>query len=224
MAVTVAAPVVVSVVLASPLAFVLTLEDCRCPAVAEKATGTPLSAPPFSSSTSAVSVTVPPVLGTVAGSARSVTVFAAAPPTLMLTVAPSGAAVSVPEPVDGPVAAPESAVTVAIPDCVPATNLTVTLPFSVRVSDGSTWPSVAVNETSVPFCTGVPEPSMTVATTSTDPFSGTVGAADIWMVDSVGAVSGILSQAPPAITRTASAATRTRPPAENQRAIIQIQA
>jgi hypothetical protein len=65
---------------------------------------------------------------------------------------------------------------------------------------------------------------MTVATTSTDPFSGTVGAADIWMVDSVGAVSGILSQAPPAITRTASAATRTRLPADNQRAIIQIQA
>jgi hypothetical protein len=33
-----------------------------------------------------------------------------------------------------------------------------------------------------------------------------------------------LSQAPPAITRTASAATRTRLPADNQRAIIQIQA
>jgi hypothetical protein len=65
---------------------------------------------------------------------------------------------------------------------------------------------------------------MTVATTSTDPFSGTVGAAESWIVDLVGAVSGILVQ-PPAVRMSAKTApSHARPVAENQRAIIQIQA
>ena len=53
---------------------------------------------------------------------------------------------------------PENAVIVAAPLCVLAMNLTRTWPFCVRASLGSMRPSVAVNDTSVPFCTGVPAP------------------------------------------------------------------
>ena len=75
-----------------------------------------------------------------------------------------------------PVAAPENAVTVAVPDCVPAISLTVALPLSVRVSLGSTRPSVVVNDTSVPSGTGVPACSVIVAMRSIEPLSGTEGA------------------------------------------------
>ena len=57
-------------------------------------------------------------------------------------------------------------------------------------------PSVVVNVTTVPFCTAVPELSVTVATMSTEPLVGTDDpVANRAMVDSVGAVSGTLSHA-----------------------------
>ena len=66
--------------------------------------------------------------------------------------------------------------TVAVPDWLPATSLTVALPLFVRVSLGSMWPSVVVNDTSVPSGTGVPASSVIVAIRSIEPFSGTEGA------------------------------------------------
>lgn len=103
-------------------------------------------------------------------------------------------------------------------------NFTRTCPFSVRASDGSIRPIVAVNDTSVPFWTGVPAPgldvepdggvvgvpvgggavggavvepfSMTVTTISTSAFSGTiVDAGKSVITVPVGARSGTLSQA-----------------------------
>ena len=90
---------------------------------------------------------------------------------------------------------PENARTSAVPDRVPARSFTVALPLFVRASFGSMVPSVVVKLTTVPFCTGVPADSMTVAVMSTDPFKPTVVLfANSVIVDSVGAASGILSQ------------------------------
>ena len=98
-------------------------------------------------------------------------------------------------------APPESGViTLAVPDRPSATRRTVTRPLFVRASAGSMRPSVVVKVTSVPFCTGVPAFSVTVATMSTPPLSGTEDPlANSGMVDSVGAVSGTLSQATDAL-------------------------
>ena len=61
-----------------------------------------------------------------------------------------------------------------MPDFVPARSFTVALPLLVRASSGSIVPSVVVNVTTVPFCTGVPADSMTVATISVELFSPSV--------------------------------------------------
>ncbi len=84
----------------------------------------------------------------------------------------------------------------AVPDRPSAMNLTVTLPFRVRASEGSMRPSVVVKETTVPFCTAVPADSITVAMMSVEPVDDTdVAVAKSVIVDSLGAVSGTLSQA-----------------------------
>ena len=76
----------------------------------------------------------------------------------------------------------------AVPDVPPALNRTVTLPSFVLASRGSTLPILEVNVTWVPFWTGVPAGSITVAVISTDPFSGTeVPFANRVIVVSVGA-------------------------------------
>ena len=49
------------------------------------------------------------------------------------------------------VAPPEKALTVAVPDWVPAWRMTVTLPPVVRASRGSSVPSVVEKVTSVPL-------------------------------------------------------------------------
>ena len=73
---------------------------------------------PFWSSTLAEIVDEPPVAGTVAGLAVTFTRPTAAAPTRIFT-APF-------EPTDDP---PEIAVIVAVPDCAPAENVTLTIPL-----------------------------------------------------------------------------------------------
>ena len=74
----------------------------------------------------------------------------------------------------------------------------MTRPLVVRASGGSTRPSVVVKVTTVPFWTGVPGASVTVAIRSTPPVRGTEDPlANSSIVDSVGAVSGTLSQPTP---------------------------
>ena len=78
---------------------------------------------------------------------------------------------------------------------MPERNFTVALPLFVLASFGSIVPSVVVKLTTVPFCTGVPADSMTVAVMSIDPLKPTVVLlANSVMTESVGAASGILSQ------------------------------
>jgi hypothetical protein len=72
---------VVRLVRASPFASVTAEFDDSEPASAEKITGAPASGLPPASTTTAVNCTVPPVVGTVDGVARSVMRSAAAPPT-----------------------------------------------------------------------------------------------------------------------------------------------
>jgi hypothetical protein len=206
-AVTVASRAVVSVTRASPLLSVCAVPADSCPAVVVNATVAPGNGLPATSRTSATTCAVPPLGPMRAGSARSVTVSAAAEPTGSSSVALD--------------AAPENAVMVAVPDRPSPVKRTVTLPFCVRASDGSIRPRVVVKLTTVPFCTGVPACSTTVATMSVEPVDATeVDVANRLMVDSVGAVSGTLSQPANANDIIASAARHVRPARVHRRAII----
>ena len=70
---------------------------------------------------------------------------------------------------------PETAMIVAVPDCVPALNVTITRPpESVSASIGRIVPSDVVKETSVPLFGGVPAGSITCAMMLVVPFSGSV--------------------------------------------------
>ncbi len=88
-------------------------------------------------------------------------VFAAAPPIATVTVFE--------------VAFPEIAVTVAVPDWLPALSFAIAWPSLVKAGDGVIVPSVVVKVTAVPFCTGLPLLSWTIATTSVVPLTGRVG-------------------------------------------------
>ena len=85
-------------------------------------------------------------------------------------------------------ASPDNALTLAVPDWLPACRSTVTLPLSVRASLGSIVPRVIVKVTTVPVSTGVPLCSMIVAVISVKSSTGSTRrlAARV-MVDSVGA-------------------------------------
>lgn len=135
---------VVSVVCASPDALLVATALEREPAVVVKVTGTPIRALPLASSTVAVMTELPPLDGTVAGLALSDTIETAAPPILIdrlvgepVVVPPVDPVVPVPVPVlvepagRDTLAAPDDAVMFATPDCVPATKVTVAVPFSV---------------------------------------------------------------------------------------------
>jgi hypothetical protein len=77
--------------------------------------------------------------------------------------------------------------------------------LSVRASVGETVPRFVVNVTVVPFWTGVPLGSSTVARISVVPLAWTfVLADDNSIVDSGGASSGNLSQAETATAHTAN--------------------
>ena len=93
------------------------------------------------------------------------------------------------------VAVPEKALTMAVPAVFPPSNRVVARPSWVRLSWGSTFPSVVENVTSVPFWTGVPTDSVTTAVMTDSPSSGMTGSlAMTTIVDSEGASSGRPSQ------------------------------
>lgn len=93
------------------------------------------------------------------------------------------------------IAVPEKALTMAVPAVFPPSNRVVARPSWVRLSWGSTFPSVVENVTSVPFWTGVPTDSVTTAVMTDSPSSGMTGLlATSTIVDSEGASSGRPSQ------------------------------
>ena len=101
-----------------------------------------------------------------------------------------------PVPDVAPPAGPDVARTSASPDTSPARNIAVATPFRVCTSTGSMRPSVVVKRTCVPFWTGVPPGSNTVALTCVLPPVGSTSAEAVSVtVDSLGAVSGTVSQA-----------------------------
>src|SRR4029453_15919540 len=131
---------VVKVVVAPPIAFVMTSAFASEPAVVVKLTGALFSALPLMSKTSATMVVDPPFEGTDAGLALIVTRPTGGVPTAILT--PPFA------PVEAP---PEVAVIVAVPLESPARNRTITRPLtSVSTSGGATVPRVVKNVTCVP--------------------------------------------------------------------------
>src|SRR5947207_7461248 len=74
-------------------------------------------------------------------------------------------------------------------------NCAVATPFTVRASVGETVPRLVENVTVVPFCTGVPELSSTVARSSAVPLAcTTVLLEERAIVDRFGASRGTLSQ------------------------------
>jgi hypothetical protein len=179
-AVTLAVLVVVSVALARPVASVGTTEGLTEPLSVLNVTGTFVMRFPPTSLTVAVSADRPP-LETVDGRAVNAMPATPAAPTKILT-APA-------LPVFTP---PERAATVAVPDSVPALNVTITRPpESVSAASGSIVPSEVVNVTSVPACAGVPAALMTCAMRFVDPLKGTVVASAVSvMVEPAGARSG----------------------------------
>jgi type II secretory pathway pseudopilin PulG len=133
----------------------------------------------------------PPLAATLVGLALTLTAFAAAAPTVSVNASEA--------------APPEIALIDAVPDWPLATNRAIATPLSVRASTGESVPRLVVKVTVVPFWTGVPLDSSTVARTSVVPFAWTmVLAVDSVIVDSRGASSGSLSHA---AVRTAVQAT-----------------
>ena len=149
-----------------------------------KVTGTFDSTLPPVSCTVAMMWETPPVLGTRVGSAFTRTVPTAAAPIGIEILAAAWLA-------------PENALISAVPERSPALSRTVALPPFVRASAGSMLPREVVNVTTVPFCTGVPPLSSTLAVTSAEPPSGSncVLVNNVIVVP-VGARSGTLSHAP----------------------------
>lgn len=181
-AVTVASRSVVSVVTARPLKSVLADVALNDPAVVENVTGTPWSGLLEVSVTVAVTTLGPPLAATLVGLALRLTAFAAAAPTVSVNASEA--------------APPEMALIDAVPDWPLATNRAVATPFSVRASPGDSVPRFVVKVTVVPFWTGVPLGSSTVARISVVPFAcTTLLAVDRVMVEDCGASSGSLSQA-----------------------------
>jgi hypothetical protein len=94
---------------------------------------------------------------------------------------------------------PENAVTVAVPDWVPASNVTTALPLLVVAVLEANEPRVVVKVTVVPFETAAPPLSTTVAVICVVPLRGKISALlDSVMVAPVGAKSGDWWQPEPA--------------------------
>src|SRR5262249_61333113 len=109
------------------------------PAVVETVTGSVGGGLPLASSAVAVSVVEPPLYGTVAGFALNCTRAVATVPT-EIRATPSG--------VTDP--SLQLAAMTAVPDVLPATNVTVAFPCAVGACAGCTDPSVVTNVTMVP--------------------------------------------------------------------------
>ncbi|HVC18909.1 MAG TPA: hypothetical protein VNE16_02450 [Vicinamibacterales bacterium] len=90
------------------------------------------------------------------------------------------------------VALPDIATMLAVPDWVPARNVTVALPFFVcAVAPGANEPSVVVNVTVVPSCTACPADEITTAVTCVEPLIGSTETGALTLiVELVGASSG----------------------------------
>jgi hypothetical protein len=142
LAVTVASLLVVSVVVALPLASVDATALLNVPAVVENVTGTSRRALPDVSETVAEMALVPPVAGTVVGLAVTEMRPAAAAPTVIFS---AGFAVS------AGFAAPETARISATPEFPEAWNVAVATPLTVRASPGLRRPKLVENVTDVPF-------------------------------------------------------------------------
>ena len=100
----------------------------------------------------------------------------------------------------------------AVPAVFPPNNLVVARPSWVRLACGSTVPSVVEKVTKVPFWTGVPADSVTMAVMTDAPSIAMTGSlATTTIVDAVGASSGRLSQ--PCIEHRES---RTNPMADRE--------
>lgn len=191
-AVTEVSTLVVSCTVVVPLESVTAVVELSVPLLAEKVTGTPERPRPLTSTTVAMTLTVPPCELTLDGFVRTDTVSAAAAP--MVNVRTFVAVLF--SPVDADPAAPDVARTSAVPEVTPAENVAVAMPLRVSASTGDTLPNVVVKRTAVPFCTGFPLSSRMTAATSTDSFSAKVrfGAVSV-TEDPVGANSAILSHA-----------------------------
>jgi hypothetical protein len=142
LAVTVASLLVVSVVVALPLASVDATAVLNVPAVVENVTGTSRSALPAVSVTVAEIVLGPPVNGTVVGVALTAIRPAAAAPIVIFSV---GFAVS------AGFAPPEAARISATPELPEAWNVAVATPLVVRASTGLRRPRLVEKVTDVPF-------------------------------------------------------------------------
>jgi hypothetical protein len=113
-AVTFVSTEVVSVLVACPPASVMAVPGFMLPWSELNVTGIPASDPPLGSSTIAVTLTLPPFGPTLVGLAVTVSVFAAATPTVIVTMFPAVTVVVDPVPVppvvpEPPVAPPDTA-------------------------------------------------------------------------------------------------------------------
>jgi hypothetical protein len=206
--VTVAFVLVLKTVTALPDPSVVAPVVVKLPAVVENDTSVDGNALPFTSNTLAVIVDWPPVAGTSVGFADMFTRPTAALPTRILTTLLLVT--------DAP---PDRAVIVAVPDCVPARNVTLARPLtSVEASPGWNVPSDVVKDTCVPLWGGVPAGSITCAVMVVDPFTGRTFVDAINVIDDPdGARSGTFSQE---TLDTMSATARPTAPAMWERVII----
>lgn len=132
--VTLAVRFVVSVTDAVPAASLVAAEELSDPASVVNATGIPARALPPASATLAVIVDEPPLADTTDGLAFITTLATAAAPMAILRMLP---VVTEPEVVGAEVTPPDIAEMLAVPDVVPARNLTVARPaISVSASAG----------------------------------------------------------------------------------------
>jgi hypothetical protein len=116
--------------------------------------------------------------------------------------------------VPGAAASPEIARTSATPDSLPAMKVADAIPFRVWASTGSTRPMLARNRTVVPFGTGWPLFSNSVAVNWAEPPGATTCADAVSeIVELIGATSGDVSHPAPAAAKTTAAQT---PTASNQ--------
>src|SRR3954468_59481 len=154
------------------------------PTSVEKETTTPFNGLPFVSDTTAVIAVVPPLAPRRLGFAVTCTCPAAAPPTVIVS---GFELVSC-------LALPEVAMIFATPDWPFGMNWAAANPLTVRALTGETVPRFVEKVTVVPFWTGVPDDSSTIALTSAAPFACTIAVLLVKVtVEPDGARSGTLS-------------------------------
>ena len=193
-AVTTAVSLVDRVTRTTPWASVVPLDGVRPPAVAERLIAMALTGRPDESTAVALIVVDPPPNGRVAGSAVTLTSATAATPTAMLRLLLDRTS-------------PELAVTTAVPEAAPASNVTLATPSKVSATVGSTDPNVVANVTTVPS-SGTPPASENRAVMVAVPLNGrAVAVEEIVRLPSVGA-TGEDPQPPASATATTTPTAR----------------